>query len=164
MVIFLNVLIFLFAYFFDTAKVFEFISVFGIMPDVVFVALICFCMFYGKERGLGMSVAAGIITDLISSSPVGAHALLFLAAAVVCAITYETVFEKNIWTAMVSVFVLSLAYNIITYLFQVFMAGDYNFLYAMWRYILPVCLFNTIITPVLYKIIGKVYYINERVF
>lgn len=164
MIIFLNVLIFTVAYFFDTAKAFDFISIFGIMPDMVFVTLLCFCMFYGKEKGLVLSVVVGLITDLITSSPFGAHALIFLAAAVACGVTYETIFERTIWTAMVSVLVLSLCYNLITYLFQVFMMGEHSFFYALWRYILPVCLFNTIITPLFYKVVGKVYYRNERIF
>ena len=164
MVIFLNTLIFVVAYFFDTAKAMDFISVFGIMPDVVFVTLLCFCMFYGKERGLVLAVAMGIVTDLVTSSPFGAHALLFLAASVLCGITYETILERNIWTSLAVVFVLSLAYNIVTFLFQAFVAGEHGFFFALWRYMLPTCLFNTIITPLLYKVVGKVYHRNERVF
>ena len=164
MVIFLNILIFLIAYFFDTAKALDFISIFGIMPDVVFVTLLCFCMFYGKEKSLVLSVMAGLITDLATSSPLGAHALLFLAASVVCGVTYETIFERNLWTALVTVFVMSLSYNLISYMFQLFAAGDRSFFYALWRYMLPISLFNTIITPVLYKVVGKVHYRNERVF
>ncbi len=164
MVIFLNTLIFIIAYFFDTAKALDFISVFGIMPDTVFVTLLCFCMFYGKEKGLVLSVVAGLLTDLATSSPFGAHALLFLAASVVCGITYETIFERNLLTAMVTVFVMSFGYNVICFMFQVFAAGEHGFFYALWRYMLPISLFNTIITPVLYKVVGKVYYRNERVF
>ena len=164
MVIFLTVLIFIIAYFFDTAKALDFISLFGIMPDVVFVTVLCFCMFYGKERGLVLSVVTGLVTDIVTSSPIGAHALIFLAASVLCGITYETIFERNLWTALVTVFVMSLGYNVITFIFQVFMAGEHSFFYALWRYILPVCLFNTIITPLLYTAVGKVYYRNERVF
>ena len=164
MVIFLNTLIFIIAYFFDTAKVMDFISIFGIMPDMVFVTFLCFCIFYGKERGLVLSVTLGLITDMITSSPLGAHALLFLAAAVVCSITYETIFERNIWTAMITVATMSLGYNLITFIFQVFVAGEHNFFYALWRYMLPICLFNTVITPLIYKVVGKVYYRNERIF
>jgi len=29
---------------------------------------------------------------------------------------------------------------------------------------LPICLFNTVITPLIYKVVGKVYYRNERIF
>lgn len=164
MVIFLNTLIFLFAYFFDTAKAMNFISVFGIMPDMVFVTLLCFCMFYGKERGLVLSIVVGLVTDMLTTSPLGAHALLFLAASVICGITYETIFERNIWTAMITVATMSLGYNLITFMFQMFAVGEHNFFYALWRYMLPICLFNTVITPVLYKVVGKVYYRNERIF
>ena len=164
MVIFLNTVIFILAYFFDTAKSMEFISVFGIMPDMVFVTLLCFCMYYGKEKGLVLSVAIGLITDMVTNSPLGAHALLFLAASIVCGITYETVFERNVWTAMITIAVMSFGYNLIYFLFQMFTVGEHNLFYALWRYILPICLFNTVITPVLYKVVGKVYYRNERVF
>lgn len=164
MVIFLNTLFFVIAYFFDTAKALDFISVFGVMPDTVFVTLLCFCMFYGKEKGLVLSVAVGLLTDIVTSSPIGAYALLFLTASVVCGITYETIFERNLWTALVTVFVLSLGFNIITFMFQSFASGDRSFFFALWRYMLPTCLFNTIITPVIYTLVGKVYYRNERVF
>lgn len=164
MVIFLNLLIFIVAYLLDLAKVFSFISVFGIMPQVVFVCLVCFCIFYGKERGLVLAVGIGLITDFITASPVGSHALVFLAVSVVCGITYETVFEKNYFSAALTVFVLSFGYNVITYIFQIFMGREAGFLYATFRYILPTCVYNTVISPLLYFIIGKVYYRNERIF
>lgn len=164
MTVLLNVLIFLIAYLFDTAKAFGFISVFGIMPDMVFVALLCFCMFYQKERGLVLAVLLGFITDMVTTSPFGAHALIYVIASAVIGIIYETVFERNIWTALVSVFFVGLGYNIITYIFQVFLMGEYSFWYVLCRYILPGCAFNVIITPVFYWLVGKVYYRNERIF
>ena len=164
MVIFLNTLIFIIAYLLDTASAFDFISVFGVMPDFVFITLVCFCIFYGKERGLVLAIATGLITDMVTASTFGAHAIMFLATAVVCAVTYETIFEKNLWTALVTVFVLSFAYNTVTHIFGVFMGGEYSYFHSLWRYILPRCLFNVIITPLLYKIVGKVYYKNERIF
>ncbi len=164
MVIFLNVLMFLIAYLFDTAKALEFISVFGVMPDMVFVLILCFCMFYGKEKSLVLAVITGLITDLITTAPLGSHAILYVAATAICGIVYETIFERNIWTALVSVFALSLGYNIITYIFQMFVRGDYSFWYALIRYMLPVCAFNVIITPIIYKVVGKVYFKNERIF
>ena len=164
MTIFLNFLIFAFSYLFDSAKAFEFISVFGVMPQFVLVALICFCIFYGKERGLVMAVCMGFVTDFISASPIGAHALVYLAISVLCGITYETILEKNYFSAAVTVFALSFGYNIVTYIFQIFMGSEAGFWYSLVLYILPGCVYNTVISPLLYLLIGKVHDRNERIF
>ncbi len=164
MVIVANFLIFFFSYLIDSAKAFEFISIFGITPQLVFISMVCFCIFYGKERGLVMAVSIGIITDIITVSPIGTNAIPFLGASVLCGITYETVFEKNLGTTLITIFALTLVYNVFTYVFQIFIRGEYTFLFALWRYILPTCVYNTLVAPAIYWITGKVYYRNERIF
>ncbi|MDP4118694.1 MAG: rod shape-determining protein MreD [Bacillota bacterium] len=164
MTVFFNILIFTAAYLLDTAKMFKFMSVFGISPNIVFVCVVCFCIFYGKERGLVLAIGMGLALDIVTAYPFGANALLFMAMVVICAITYDTIFERNLITTVVMVFVLSLGYNLLKYIFELFLSGEYNFLYVLWRYILPASVYNTLISPIVYWVVGKVYYRNERIF
>ena len=55
----------------------------GARPDVFFAAAVCFAVFDGRERALFGAWLLGLGKDLFSGGPLGAHALLFLAAITV---------------------------------------------------------------------------------
>ncbi|MBQ3053752.1 MAG: rod shape-determining protein MreD [Clostridia bacterium] len=164
MVYLLNILMFVACFLLDTTKIVDIISIFGIMPQFVFVLLLCFCIYYSKEKSLVLAVIVGLVTDIVTASPIGAYAVLFLGASVLCSVTYENIIERSLPSALAVIFVISSILNIITYIFQIFMGKDFAFMYCLWRYILPTGVYNVIITPALYWLVGKVYYRNERIF
>ncbi len=55
----------------------------GTRPDIFFAVAVCFAVFARRERALLAAWLLGLGKDLFSGGPLGAHALVFLAAITV---------------------------------------------------------------------------------
>ncbi len=138
------------------------IAVFGIAPDLVFVAIVCYSILAGKEKGAAAAIFAGIPVDILSSGIFGGNLLLYTYAAVFAGIMGNNFFGKNSLTAMFITFVLSLCAGIITALAMYLAGMDRNILYVIFAAALPRSVYNCIISAFYYALIDNIAVRNYR--
>lgn len=75
--------------------------VLGIVPQIVLIVIALFGISYGRFKSQFLGISAGFLYDLLSSSPMGYHVLLFLLISAVAGFLNNKVFVENIPMAVI---------------------------------------------------------------
>ena len=129
------------------------LAIFHVIPNLLFLFVICYCLTKNDYSALVYAVICGLIMDFLSGRPIGMHALLYTLAAYFCLVVSGNLFNNNLFVAMVFVFVLSLPYELLTYLFYFVIWGRGSWGFAIFCKILPASVYNFVFTIVLYPVI-----------
>ena len=69
--------------------------------------------------GIGMAFILGIVLDLFSGSILGIHAFIFSCMAYLLLFKFQLIRNLALWQQAIVIFVVSLCYNFLIFLFQV---------------------------------------------
>ena len=116
------------------------VAIFGAMPDLVLIALFCYSIVEGKERGAMAGVLTGLFVDLMSGGVFGFHTLIYMYLGVAAGILGNHVFGKNALTAMMITCILSLLYGFVLA----------NIGYMLLQITLPSAVYNAVISFFVY--------------
>ena len=89
-----------------------FLSVLGVHPDLVLVAVIGWTLLRGPGEGLVWAVVGGLALDLLSSGPFGAATLALIVASLLAGLGYGRAFGPDLVIPLVATFPLSLVYYV----------------------------------------------------
>jgi len=145
MSIILNIILIVLVYVLQTTLM-PVISLWGITPNLVFIFVICFAMFNGREKGMIMALAMGLLLDMLTTYQFGLVTVLMTTAAVLTTTVFARVFSPNISTALVSVGVCNLGYNLLLVLGMSLFGQGHPIFYDFFRIILPEAIYNMLLT------------------
>ncbi len=129
------------------------LTLFHVIPNLLFIFVICYCLTKNDYSALIYAVICGLIMDFLGGRPIGMHALMYTLVAYFCLAISGNLFNNNLFVAMVFVFVLSLPYELLTYLFYFVIWGRGSWGFAIFCKILPASVYNFVFTLVLYPVI-----------
>jgi len=132
------------------------IELFHVIPNLLFIFVVCYSLLKEDYSALIYAVLCGVILDLTGGRSIGINALLCTLAAYLCLSVSGNLFNNNLFVSMVFVFVLSLPYELLTYLFYFVIWGRGAFLYAIFLKIIPIAAYNFVCTMALYPLIKKI--------
>lgn len=139
------------------------INFFGASPKLVLIAIICYSMVCGKEKGLVLAIFTGFIVDVLSSSSAfGINILLYSYSAAIAGALSDRIFGKNAITAVVITFIVSFIYGIIFSFVMYILKFDQNIVYLIFAYFLPMCVYNAIISFFVYLLVENLYTLSYR--
>lgn len=127
----------------------RYIDICGIAPDIIFVYILCYSMYNYPVRAAVLSIIAGIIVDLYSSTHVGLNALLYMYIGLAVSNFASTLMKKNVWTVALGVVVLSILYHTVVLITQYVIAGHSGFVYPFVRIALPTAVYDGVVSLVL---------------
>lgn len=127
----------------------RYIDICGIAPDIIFVYVLCYSMYNYPVRAAVLSIIAGIIVDLYSSTHVGLNALLYMYIGLSVSNFASTLMKKNVWTVALGVVVLSILYHTVVLITQYVIAGHSGFVYPFVRIALPTAVYDGVVSLVL---------------
>ncbi len=153
--IFATILIFAVAYLLQTTFV-SHIAIFGMKPDLILAALICFGAFHGKEKGALMAAIMGIIVDLLFGKIFGVYTLMYLYIVVAASVIFEFLFEHNILTVGVVTLTLGLVGGILYSLVLRLSGQQFGLLFIV-KMVLPCALYTALASAVLYPVLSRIY-------
>lgn len=134
---------------------FNAISIAGVKPDLLFIAIIYLSYSFGAFYGEVTAFVGGILHDAISNSPLGLLTFPKVALALLVGFFGRTVFKSNIITVSLLLFSASIVKGIITlllcYIFH------QSFISAIISVILPEAFYNALLAPPLFFIFDKIY-------
>ena len=132
------------------------IEVFHVIPNLLFITVVCFSLRRGDYSALVVGAICGLILDMLGGRVVGINTLLCVYVAYLCICISSNLFNNNLFVSMVFVLLFSIPYEFLIYLFYFAIWGQGAFGYALIARILPTVLYNFLFTLVLYPIIRRI--------
>lgn len=128
------------------------IRIFGIIPNIMLISVICYSLSAADYRGIIFGVASGLLLDITGGRMIGINTLLCMYVAFSCVWMCDKLYNNNEIIAGVFTFVISIIYGAAMYIINFLLWGETNVLYALFRVILPETLYNTILSLFIYPL------------
>lgn len=141
------------------ATVFDFIRLWGIKPDLVLMVVVCHGFIHGSREGAYLGFLGGLLSDFLTGHYIGLNALSKMAAGYVVGISETSLYKENIIIATFVSFLGTIVGQVVQYLLLLVIGIKIGFGTALLQVILPVALYNVILTPFFYS---KFYHSNTR--
>ena len=148
-------------YLFQTTMICK-LTVFGIMPDVVLVCVLCYSMIFGREKGFVAAVVTGLLMDFLTGAFFGRHITIYLLSSVFASYLSENTFGKNFVTAAIITFIVSLAGGILMSLYLYVFKLDKNIIFSMFVATPVYSVYNMIVGVLIFIIMENIKKISFR--
>ena len=142
--------VFLFILLIIQTTVLDYIRIFGIMPNILLISVICYSFCASDLRGLVFGVLCGIFMDVTGGRIIGINTLLYTYAAFSCLWVCDKLYNNNEIIAAVFTFVISLVYGAVVYITNFLIWGHTEFLHAVFKVIIPETIYNTFVALFIY--------------
>jgi rod shape-determining protein MreD len=119
-----------------------FLTIAGVHPDLVLVAVIGWTLLRGLGEGLVWAVIGGIALDLLSGGPFGAATAALVITSLLASLGYGRVFGGYLTLPLALTFPLSLAYYLIYTLILAVLHGPIAWIPTVADIILPASMLN----------------------
>lgn len=135
--------------------VFARLSLFGAMPDLTLILVVCFALLEGTYGGILAAFIGGLLTDIFSVHVLGVQLLSKLLLAYLIGLTEEKIFKENPMVSVVGIiFATFVDYFLTCFLYQSFGIIKINFL-DMQRIFWGELIYNVVLIPVIYVLLYK---------
>lgn len=139
------------------ATIFDFVRLFGVKPDLVLIVVVCYGFIHGSREGAFLGFLGGLLTDFITGHYIGLNALSKMAAGYVVGIGETSLYKENLIIATGVSFLGTMVGQVVYYLLLFTIGIKITLGAALWQVILPVAVYNVILTPLFY---GRFYKSN----
>ena len=127
-----------------------FLSVAGVHPDLVLVAVVAWTLLRGPEEGALWALIGGLCLDLLSSGPFGLMTLALLVTSGLARMGYGRVFGGYMVLPLVLTFPLSFAFYLAYTLLLSILGRPIVWLPTLTHVIFPASLLNVVVMLVLF--------------
>ena len=135
------------------SNLFTWFNIAGVQPNM-FVILILFCgLFTGKISGMVCGVIVGIFLDLFIQVNVLIEPIMLGIIGFVSGVLAKNFSKENRFNIMIMVILTTLAYELGVYILRILIYGIDIELVSFFKIIVIECLYNSMITIILYPLI-----------
>jgi len=134
---------------------FEVLSIGGVRPDLVFIAVIYFSYSFGSFYGEVTGFLSGLLHDAVSNSPLGLMAFPKMVLGYLIGLFGKSILKENILTIFAMVFFASVVKGVITLLLCYLFHKQY--ISAIINIILPESFYNALLAPPLFFLYNKIF-------
>lgn len=131
----------------------EHFTVYGLMPDFLFAAAICFAAVNGRYKGIVWAFMIGLYTDVIGFGPIGAYALVYTLSAYAVQIITHRFDMHDVLSQAVVVAALSWTAYIVYWIICLIFTKN-AFFSAKVFFFVPI--FNAVFAPLIFVCISAV--------
>lgn len=132
-------------------------SIFGVVPNTALILIIIISLNKGKYYGGFVGMAIGIIQDIIFASTIGINAFIYFFIGFIIGALENTMARDNIVIPVICAFLGTIFYNVMYFLFLFFLSREVPFALFMKDVLLIEIVYNSLLTIIIYKIIGKIF-------
>lgn len=129
----------------------DYLSVYGVKPDLVMLLVIFNGFLLGPREGAFLGFAGGIIEDLFSGSYIGINALTKMVAGYLAGISGERLYKENSLVVSGVTFFSTTVGLLVNYLLLLYLKIHMPFFHTLFRVILPTALYTAVLVPFFYK-------------
>lgn len=130
--------------------IFKDLTVYGVEPDLVLIVAIAYALINGPEKGAIFGFIGGLAQDIMTGRYLGMNALSKALSCYLVGQVEQKVYKEH---ALVSIFFVclgTLINELIVYIVGNLVGLDIAFKSALWNVILPMMLYNGLLSPIIY--------------
>lgn len=85
----------------------------GVVPNYIFLCIVAINLISPNAESVVLGAATGLLTDILSGSPLGLNTLLCMYGALACTLASDFVYNKSVKVMCPICFVISFAYEVL---------------------------------------------------
>ena len=132
------------------------------VPNILLIITVAFGFMNGKNQGMAVGFACGLLMDIASMSAVGFHMIIFILIGYVNGALHQWLYSDYILFPLLVTTFCSFIYGGYLYVFQFLIRNRLNFVYYLLHVILPEVIYTVVMTCVVYQIIASINYRLEE--
>ena len=140
--------------------IFNFISIYGIRPNLLLAFVVCVALLRGNVEGGMTGLLCGILTDVMGYGSFGIHALLYMYIGIAIGFFSGKFYRVRLVVAFSFTFVINLTYGLLYYFFAFYIWGKGGMWFAISNKIFPESLYTAFLSILLLLMIS---HINNRI-
>lgn len=147
---YLNYFLFSLFIFIFQSSIGSYISIAGVIPNIMLVYVIIIAYLFGKSDGLIVGLIMGLLYDCFFGHYIGANLFLYGLIAYASGLFYEYIYKDNVAIVLFLVFIGTLFYNFGFFMLNILLYGYTNFLSYVYLKVFPEIIYNIIFCIPLY--------------
>lgn len=128
------------------------LRIFGVMPNLLLVAVICYSLITSDVKGLAFGAVCGLLLDITGGRIIGINTILCTYASFCCVWMCDKLYNNNEIIATIFAFIITFVYSIIVYFFNFIIWGESDILFVLLRKIIPEMIYNGVLAIFVYPI------------
>ncbi len=128
----------------------------GIHPDLVMVWVVALSLVYGAREAAWWAFWGGTVLDIFSAAPFGVFTLSLLLVALLASLGELNIYRTSILLPLLAGLIVSVIYYLLLFFFLTTLGAKAAW-WASWPTVGLVCLMNTTLMPLAYKLAERVY-------
>ena len=137
-------------------SVFRYLTLTGIVPNILLIPTVSFGMMRGRKEGMLVGFFSGLLLDLMFGKVIGPYALLYMYLGYINGFFHRVYYMEDILLPMLMVGGNDLIFGIIVYIITYLLRGRLELGYYLIHVILPEMIYTMILTLFLYKPLVKI--------
>lgn len=145
------------------STVFESITLAGIKPNLILIAVVSVSCLRGENEGAVYGFFSGLIQDCYFSTYIGSCTFLYMLIGYCCGLLLKSFYREVFILPMGIAAAATFVYDFLYYTINVLLRGYTDFLYYAGRIILPEMVYNALAMIVVYNLYVRVNnYLEDR--
>lgn len=137
--------------------VFQYIHIFGVIPNTTLIIVVSIAILKGKHIGGLTGLFAGFIQDIVFSPTIGPNAFVLFFIGYLVGMTDQKLYKESLFIPFIFVALSTLAYHSLYYVLLFFLGENIRFAYFFKRVVLIETLFNSILALPIYKWFSNIF-------
>jgi rod shape-determining protein MreD len=136
-------------------SLFSNIKIFGVVPDLVFVYIVCYSIIRNEIESVFVALFTGIIRDSFFPGVFGINTIVFILTAYLIGFVQKRIYKDSVIVPMLFTFISTYAKGLIYYSYLYLISYKFDFVKYVSEIIMLESLFNSLLSIILFKMILK---------
>lgn len=135
----------------------------AVKPDLMLIVVICLSFISGAEEGMIAGFTGGLLKDIFSVHLLGINALVKTVIGYISGVIREKIFYQHLmWIVAIFTFIFTFMNNLIIYFLINALHPNYDFAIILKRFMLSQAIINSILAPLIFIGIRKIFVYIRR--
>ncbi|MFW6148513.1 MAG: rod shape-determining protein MreD [Atribacterota bacterium] len=135
----------------------------AVKPDLMLIVVICLSFISGAEEGIIAGFTGGLLKDIFSVHLLGINALVKTVIGYIAGVIREKIFSQHLmWIVAIFTFIFTFMNNLIIYFLINALYSNYDFAVILKRFMLSQAIINSMLAPLIFIGIRKIFVYIRR--
>lgn len=139
------------------ATLFQWIGIYGVVPNTALILVISFSIYSGKSRGAAIGFSIGILQDVIFGRTIGLNALIFMIIGYLVGFMDQKIFKDSLLIPFTLTILTTIFYETMNLLLVFLLGYRIELLNIIKKVLIIEVAYNSIVSLVIYYYVSKLY-------